>query len=236
LEGKAKLPVRALFSALFIWIFVFSVTNVSAQTDLGEDHPPEPALENENPVQNPDPVVTSDPVEDPNKAAQQSLAFGRPDAGTAVPAPAVSVFSIFRVLLTLAVVAAAIYGLVYFLKFRRAARAGTAQDPFLKVLASAPIVTNRSVHVISVGPQAWLVGSAENGVSLISEISDKDTINAMLLEDSKRIASGEPGGAAGGGVPLLDFKAILGKLGISTKNENSGPDEIRKRSERLKGL
>jgi len=219
------LPARALFSALFIWIFVFSVINVSAQTDLGEDHPPEPALEAENPVQTPE------PVEDPNKAAQESLAFGRPDTGAAVPTPGVSVFGIFRVLLTLAVVAAAIYGLVYFLKFRRASRAGAAQDPFLKVLASAPLVTNRSVHVVSVGPQAWLVGSAENGVHLISEISDKDTINAMLLEDSKRIAA-PPTGAA----PLLDFRAILGKLGISTKNENSGPDEIRKRSERLKGL
>jgi len=224
------LPARALFSALFIWIFVFSVTNVSAQTDLGEDHPPEPALEAENPVQTPDPVETPDPI----RVAEQSLTLGSGDTGAAMTGSGVSVFGIFRILLTLAVVAAAIYGLVYFLKFRRASRAGAAQDPFLKVLASAPLVTNRSVHVVSVGPQAWLVGSAENGVHLISEISDKDTINAMLLEDSKRIATPTEGGGAAG--PLLDFKAILGKLGISPKNENSGPDQIRKRSERLKGL
>ena len=231
------MPARALFSALFIWIFVFSVTNISAQTDLGEDHPPEPALETENSQTSASEPRTLDPIEDPIRVAEQSLTLGSGDTGAAMTGSGVSVFGVFRILLTLAVVAAAIYGLVYFLKFRRAARAGTAQDPFLKVLASAPLVTNRSVHVVSVGPQAWLVGSAENGVHLISEISDKDTINAMLLEDSKRIASGETGGAAGGGgVPLLDFKAILGKLGISPKNESSGPDEIRKRSERLKGL
>ena len=222
------MPARALFSALFIWIFVFSVTNVSAQTDLGEDHPPEPALEAENPVQTPDPVETPDPI----RVAEQSLTLGSGDTGAAMTGSGVSVFGIFRILLTLAVVAAAIYGLVYFLKFRRASRAGAAQDPFLKVLASAPLVTNRSVHVVSVGPQAWLVGSAENGVHLISEISDKDTINAMLLEDSKRIATPTEGAAG----PLLDFKAILGKLGITAKPENSGPDQIRKRSERLKGL
>ena len=226
------MPARALFTALFIWIFVFSVTNVSAQEDIAEDRRPEPALEAENPVQTPDSIEISDPVEDPNKAAQQSLAFGRPDAGAPVPVPGVSVFSIFRVLLTLAVIAAAIYGLVYFLKFRRASRARVEQNPFLKVLASAPLVTSRSVHVVSVGPQAWLVGSAENGVHLISEISDKDTINAMLLEDSKRIATPTEGAAG----PLLDFKAILGKLGITAKPENSGPDQIRKHSERLKGL
>jgi flagellar protein FliO/FliZ len=233
LEGKAKLPARALFSALFIWIFVFSVTNVFAQADLTEDRPPEPAFEAENPVQTPTPEPrTLDPIEDPIRIAEQSLTLGSGDTGAAITGSGVSVFGIFRILLTLAVVAAAIYGLVYFLKFRRTSRAGAAQDPFLKVLASAPLVTNRSVHVVSVGPQAWLVGSAENGVNLISEISDKDTINAMLLEDSKRIAAPTEGAAG----PMLDFKAILGKLGISAKNENSGPDEIRKRSERLKGL
>ena len=215
------MPARALFTALFVWIFVFSVTNVFAQDDLAEDRQ--------------DAVETSDPVEtlDPNRLAQQSLIFGNQDAEAPAPVPAVSVFGIFRVLLTLAVVAAAIYGLIYFLKSRRASRVKTESDPFLKILASVPLVANRSVHVISVGPQAWLVGAAENGVHLISEIGDKDTINAMLLEDSKRVAAQPTGGP---GAPLLDFKAILGKLGFSAKDEESGPDQIRKRSERLKGL
>jgi flagellar protein FliO/FliZ len=212
---------------LFVLFLIFSVTNISAQDDLVGDSQAEQAIETTNPIEIPT------PVEDPNITAQQSLAFGSPDAAAIPAASGVSVFSIFRVLLTLAVVAAAIYGLVYFLKFRRTSRAGVEQDPFLKILASAPLVANRSVHVISVGPQAWLVGSAETGVNLISEILDKDTINAMLLEDSKRIAMPPTAGAAG---PMLDFKAILGKLGISTKNDNSGPDQIRKRRERLKGL
>ena len=228
MEGKAKLPARVLCTALFLLILIFSVINVSAQEDIAGDSQAEQA------IQTPNPIETPAPAEDPNIAAQQSLAFGSPDAAAIPVASGVSIFGIFRVLLTLAVVAAAIYGLVYFLKFRRASRAGVEQDPFLKILASAPLVANRSVHVISVGPQAWLVGSAETGVNLISEIQDKDTINAMLLEDSKRLASGAPTSGAAG--PLLDFKAILGKFGISAKPEGSGPDQIRKRSERLKGL
>jgi len=215
------LPVRALCTALFAWLLFFSVTNVSAQDDLVVDLQEEPVIQTTEPIETPD----------PNRTAQQSLTFPGANTETLPATQGVSIFSIFRVLLTLAVVAAAIYGLVYFLKFRRTSRAGAEQDPFLKVLASAPLVANRSVHVVSVGPQAWLVGSAENGVNLISEIGDKDTINAMLLEDSKRIATPPAGGA-----PLLDFRAILGKFGISVKPENSGPDQIRKRSERLKGL
>ncbi|MDR2575259.1 MAG: flagellar biosynthetic protein FliO [Treponema sp.] len=216
------MPARVLCTALFVWIFVFSVTNISAQSDLSGDRPEEPAIETQAPIETPDPI----------KTAEQSLTLGSGDVGAAMPGSAVSVFSIFRILLTLAVVAAAIYGLVYFLKFRRASRDKVEQDPFLKILASVPLGASRGVHVISVGQQAWLVGSAETGVNLISEITDKDTINAMLLEDSRRIAAPPIGGAG----PLLDFKAILGRLGISAKNESAGPDQIRKRSERLKGL
>jgi flagellar protein FliO/FliZ len=223
--GESKLPARVLCTALILWIFIFPAANVSAQDDLAGDTPAEPVIETPDP-NTPDPIRT----------AEESLMLGRGDAVTAMPASGVSVFGIFRILLTLAVVAAAIYGLVYFLKFRRASRDKVEPDPFLKVLASAPLAVNRGIHVVSVGQQAWLVGSAENGVNLISEISDKDTINAMLLEDSQRIASGAPTGGAAGGGAMLDFKAILGKLGISTKTENSGPDQIRKRSERLKGL
>jgi flagellar protein FliO/FliZ len=205
---------------LVVWILIFPLTNISAQ--------------DESSIQTQDPQ-TPDPIEDPIRTRQEMMVFGgeETEAETARSASTVSVFSIFRMLLTLAVVAAAIYGLVYFLKFRRASRAKAELDPFLKILASAPLGPSRSVYVVSVGPQAWLVGSAETGVNLISEIGDKDTINAMLLEDSKRIAMPPAGD---GGAPLLDFKAILERLGISTKNENSGPDQIRKRSERLKGL
>jgi flagellar protein FliO/FliZ len=205
-----------VFIALAASILFFSITNIYAQNDLDTDLADEPVIET------PDPIRT----------AEQSLTLGVPDTETTVPVSTVSVFGIFRVLLTLAVVAAAIYGLVFFLKFRRASRGKAELDPFLKILASVQLEANRGVHVVSVGPQAWLVGSAETGVNLISEIGDKDTINAMLLEDSKRIAAPSGGTAR----PLLNFKAILEKFGTSTRAEGSGPDQIRKRSERLKGL
>ena len=130
-------------------------------------------------------------------------------------------------ILTLVVVAAAIYGIVFFLK--RASLGKTQRDPFLKILASAPLGMNRSAFVISVGSRAWLVGAAEHGVNLISEIEDKEILDAMLLEDSRKIAEA-PGG------PFPDFKALLRKLGMQTDTSAPGPDNIRKRRERLKGL
>ena len=169
-------------------------------------------------------------VEDRITAAERALPLGD-DATGVVPAPSpASALSILRILLTLAVVAAAIYGLVFLVK--RFARGGMSRDPFLKILASVPLGANRSAYIISVGSQAWLVGSAENGVNLISEIGDKDTIDAMILEDSRR--SADTGSSGGGRFP--DFKSLLHRLGMPVDSAPPSPESIRKRGERLKGL
>lgn len=164
---------------------------------------------------------------DPITAAERALPLSDGPAERVVSTPVASTLGILRVLLTLAVVAAAIYGLIFFIK--RASRTNRTQDPFLKVLASTPLGANRSVHIVSAGTQAWLVGSAENGVNLIGEIGDKDILNAMLLEDSRRSAE-----ATAGRFP--DFKALLGRLGKMPEAGAPGPENIRKRSDRIKGL
>jgi flagellar protein FliO/FliZ len=132
------------------------------------------------------------------------------------------------VLLTLALVAAAIYGIVFFIK--RFSRGTAAQDPFLKVLAYTSLGNNRGAYILSAGSRAWLVGAAENGVHLISEIEEKEVLDAMLLEDSRRTAE-----APAGRFP--DFKALLRRLGgPADSGAPSDPANIRKRSERLKGM
>ena len=179
----------------------------------------------------PAPAVTENgeaQVIDPITAAEQAIALppeGAGGAGTITTGS--SVWNIIRILLTLAVVAAAIYGLVFFVK--KFSRGNTSQDPFLKILASTPLGTSRAAYVISVGSQAWLVGAAESGVNLISEIKDKDILDAMLLEDSKKSAE-TPSGR------LPDFKSFLRKFGMSANPEAPGAENIRKRRERLKGL
>jgi len=173
-------------------------------------------------------AIQETPAVDPIIAREQALPLGDNGTGAAAAAPAASALGIFRVILTLAVVAAAIYGLVFFIK--RAARGGRGQDPFLKILASAPLGTNRGAYIVAVGSKAWLVGAAEGGVNLISEIEDKDILNAMLLEDSRKSAEAPTG-------PFPDFKALLQRLGMPMEtNAPPGPENIRKRGERLKGL
>ena len=215
-RGELKLPVDALcvlFATLIVCVLLLVPFGAFAQ-----ETPSSETQELE---------FTAGQTTDPITAAELALPLGEDGTGVAQPVPAVSVLSIFRVILTLAVVAVAIYGIVYFIK--RAWRGTATQDPFLKILASTTLGQNRSAHIISVGSRAWLVGAAENGVHLISEIEDKDILNAMFLEDSRKSAEAPTG-------PLPDFKAMLRKLGMPVESETPSPENIRQRSERLKGL
>ena len=165
-------------------------------------------------------------VVDAHRVAEQSMTF---DEGSAVTpfGTGPSIWAVIRMILVLALAAAAIYGAVFFIKRTTKQTANT--DPFLKVLANAHLGSNRYAHVIHIGNKAWLVGSSDGGVNVIGEVEDKDTINAMLLEDSRKAAEVPQG-------RIYDFMSMVKRFGASVETKTPGADEIRKRRERLKGL
>jgi flagellar protein FliO/FliZ len=146
----------------------------------------------------------------------------------------VSFFAVFRTVLVLLLAAAAIYGLVYFLK--RASRPREPRDPNLRVLASVHLGQNRFIHAVSLGSRVWLVGSSEGGLSRIADIDEQEAVDALLLEESRRNAGQGQGG-------FRDFRSLLRRFsppsGESPPADFGGPsvaDNIRKRQDRLKGL
>jgi flagellar protein FliO/FliZ len=150
------------------------------------------------------------------------------------PQGTVSFFTIFRTIAVLLLAAAAIYGLVYFLK--RISRPRDLRDPNLRVLASLPLGQNRFIHAVILGSRVWLVGSSEGGLSLIADVEEQEAIDALLLEESRRNS-----GTGRGGFP--DFRAMLRRFspspGESPGNGFTGSsvaDNIRKRQDRLRGL
>jgi len=172
----------------------------------------------------------TEPVAATSREWEHAIFLGEPITGPDGPvSPGTSpAGAVLQMVLVLALVAVAIYGLVYLLK--KASQGNrAAKDPFLKVLASAHMGANRGVHVVSLGSQTWLVGAAEHGVNLIGEITDREVVDAMLLEDSRRSAESITG-------RLPNFKAMLRRLGMPADPDPSTPENIRKRSERLKGM
>jgi len=137
-----------------------------------------------------------------------------------------SIWTAVRMVLALALAAAAVYGVVFFIK--RSSRKNNAEDPFLKVLANAHLGFNRYAHIVSIGDKAWLLGSSDGGVNLIGEIDDKDVINAMLLEDSTK---GERNQSR-----FPDFLGMIRRFGAQVERSAPSADDIRRRRERLKGL
>jgi flagellar protein FliO/FliZ len=93
---------------------------------------------------------------------------------------AFTAWDFIRMVLILGAVIGVIYFIFYLLK--RSGRTQYQDNQLFRVLSSMPINGSRSLHLIEVGEQYFLVGSAENSVSLISEIQDKETIDGIRLK------------------------------------------------------
>jgi flagellar protein FliO/FliZ len=169
--------------------------------------------------------VTTVP-ENPLRIAEQELII---EGNTTAIAPAAgpSLWSAIRMILVLALAAAAIYGVVFFIK--RSSKPAAVSDPFLKILASSHLGSNRYAHIVAVGGKAWLLGSSDGGVNLIGEIDDREVIDAMMLEDSRKTAETQQG-------RFPDFVSMLRRLGVKAESRVPGVADIRKYRERLKGL
>ena len=140
-----------------------------------------------------------------------------------------SIFIVLRMVLVLALAALAIYGVVFFIK--RMARPQESRDPYLKVLARAPLSSDTFAAVLSVGHKAWLVAGGSGGVNLISEIEEGESLETMLLDEERKMAEA-------GNRPRLDFRSIMSKLGAPRKQGRdlgSHAERLRKQRERLKG-
>ena len=88
-----------------------------------------------------------------------------------------------RTIVGLAVVIGVIYGLYWILKQVKASREETASGDGLETLATLPLGTNRSMHLIRAGQEIVLVGAGEHGVTPIRTYSEAEARALGLIED-----------------------------------------------------
>jgi flagellar protein FliO/FliZ len=96
----------------------------------------------------------------------------------------VSAWDFIRMILILVCVIGAIYIFFYFLKKGTAKRSN--EYDIIKELDYKSLANNRGVHLIEVGNSLYLIGSSENTVSLISEVKDRESVDQIRLEVSRR--------------------------------------------------
>ena len=78
---------------------------------------------------------------------------------------------IVRTIVGLAVVIGVIYGLTWVLKQVRSSKQDSAEGAGLTTLATLPLGTNRSLHLVRAGDEIVLVGAGEHGVTPIRTYS-----------------------------------------------------------------
>ena len=144
------------------------------------------------------------------------------------PAPSsVGIGDLVRVILVLAGVVGIIYLLVHFLK--RFSPLAENEEDQIGILATRHLKKDSSLHLIEVGQQVFLIGAGTNSVSLISEITDKETLDRLHLETTSENAA-----AQGNRFRNLIARSFSSKdtKGISEQS----PDFLRQQRDRLRNL
>ena len=149
-------------------------------------------------------------------------------ADSAAQTPLVSTWDFVRMLLVLAAVVGAIYVILRLLK--RGSRRLSGDDGLIRVIGSRALSGGRSLHLVQVGTNLFLIGSSEGGVSLVSQIADKESVDSILL------AAGEQEG------PRKGFAELLADF-FSSRKGGGGPADaagsinfVRRQKERLRRL
>jgi len=174
----------------------------------------------------------------PDTSAADAAAGGAATGAAAGPAPAavrapgVTTWDFVRMLIVLALVVGLIYGVFWLL--RRGGRLKSPESEMIRVLGSRSLSGTRALHLVEVGRSVYLVGSAENGVNLVAEVKDQETLDAV------RVQAAEEGGRA-----RRSFAAALagifkpakpsGGAGAGT-GLGGGADFLRSQRERIRRL
>ena len=96
---------------------------------------------------------------------------------------AFSLWDFIRMLLILIFVIACIYGLFFILK-----KAGTRnfkEDNLINIISSKSISPGKTMHIVEVGNHIMVIGAADNSVSTLFEITDKETIDTVRLHKAE---------------------------------------------------
>ena len=96
--------------------------------------------------------------------------------------------NIARTIVGLAIVLAVIFGLRWVMKQYKAGREKKAAGTGLASMATLPLGSNRSLHVVRAGREVLVVGSGEHGVTPVRSYSEEEARALGLLESEEEPA------------------------------------------------
>lgn len=100
-------------------------------------------------------------------------------------------FVILRMIIVLALVIAAIYGVMYVMR-KSMKTEGVSDDPFLRRVSQINLGVGKSAQIITLLDKAYIVGVTDNSVNLIAQVDDKELVDAMNLYADDKTKSKKP--------------------------------------------
>ena len=97
---------------------------------------------------------------------------------------------IVKTVVVLLLVVAAIYGIMLF--FKKKNNTAKSDDDFLRRVSSLQLSPGRSIEIVSLIDKAYILGVTDSNINLISEIEDKELIQAMNLNFDKKQNTKKP--------------------------------------------
>ncbi|MCL2295251.1 MAG: flagellar biosynthetic protein FliO [Spirochaetes bacterium] len=125
-----------------------------------------------------------------------------------------SIWDAIRMILILAFVIASIYG--FFFIIRKAGVQKFREDDLINVISSKSVTAGKTLHIVEVGNHIMLLGAADNSISTLLEITDKETI------DNIRLRKAETKRPAESSFQQYLYNMFFKEKGNKTKSSNSG--------------
>ncbi len=125
-------------------------------------------------------LLAAPPVLAADGSESTPLDLPKDDAGTVATSGGGG--SMVRTVVGLAIVLAVIYGLYWVLKQVKASKEGAASGQGLETVASVPLGTNRSIHLVRAGSELVLLGVSEHAVVPIRTYTEEEAMGAGLIE------------------------------------------------------
>ena len=180
--GRGNLKKLTLCAACAVMALALAAQPLAAQANQSTGKSPGPAVISESDL----PIGGSGA---PAVAAGTGAAQGTSAAPAATQTgSSVTTWDFLRMLLILALVVGVIYLLFWVL--RRGSRKKIQENDLIKVLGSRSLAGNRALHLVEVGTSVYLVGASDGGVELVSEITDKETLDSVRLKAAEQLPTG----------------------------------------------
>ncbi len=98
------------------------------------------------------------------------------------------VWDFVRMVVVLGIVIAIIYVVFYLLK--RASGGRFENSPMIRILGSHGLPGNKALHLVEVGREVFLVGVGDGSITLVSAISDQESLDELRLKASTTTTGG----------------------------------------------